>query len=455
VITFSANALNAPSAWSWDFDGGTIPETSTDASPQVTLKSGSYTGTVIASNAAGASAPFEFSFDASPISPMNFSTISIAGTPHMQPNVFILDGRATIIYSLRPSTNGAVMFRRARDPIPGFAWDEHTISTKTFIPSKVILYEDRVAFIGTPRSSLNPPNMVRLIYALTDVPTSATDWREIGTPVDQEWISNRIDARVGAAAGRFAFCATEDDAIWFAQSTVMWPLSELDFTLITIPLTNGLEQVPDTVEIDGRPNIFYGDTAGTGGYFIKRATTPYPTQATDFITYPIMTDEFNSTTYNFALAVAPNGVPVAAFTGQSVGVGEYIKLRVSVATSTHPLGTADWTTHAVGPAYGFTTACTTTLAFTSDSIPLVTLMTRDADAPFALSAATALADRAAPTDPSHWVLVNAGEFVGDSDLAISGAFLPNDTPLIAWGQGGDGGGLVENPVLLGVGDRPW
>lgn len=60
--TASATISNSPTSWSWNFGGGATPNTSTSASPVVTLSTpGTYSGTLTATNSCGASTPFPFS----------------------------------------------------------------------------------------------------------------------------------------------------------------------------------------------------------------------------------------------------------------------------------------------------------------------------------------------------------------------------------------------------------
>jgi len=64
---FIATATNAPTSWSWNFGGGATPNTSSQSEPFVTFgAAGTYTGTVTATNAAGASVPYAFCFVVSP-----------------------------------------------------------------------------------------------------------------------------------------------------------------------------------------------------------------------------------------------------------------------------------------------------------------------------------------------------------------------------------------------------
>ena len=70
TITMSAtNDGGAADSWTWDFDGGASPGTSTDASPSITLGSpGTYDMSVIAQNSSGTSL-FEFTFTVTAVPP--------------------------------------------------------------------------------------------------------------------------------------------------------------------------------------------------------------------------------------------------------------------------------------------------------------------------------------------------------------------------------------------------
>ncbi|MEO7995061.1 MAG: PKD domain-containing protein, partial [bacterium] len=66
-VQFTATVGPAADTWSWDFGGGTFPATSTDESPlAILLAPGTYDGSVTATNADGASAPFAFQYTVDP-----------------------------------------------------------------------------------------------------------------------------------------------------------------------------------------------------------------------------------------------------------------------------------------------------------------------------------------------------------------------------------------------------
>lgn len=81
-VTFTALFEEAVTAWSWTFSAGSTPATSTDVAPVVTLGAvGSYSGSVIASNADGASTPFAFAFEvtAAPVPPRILAVLGPTG----------------------------------------------------------------------------------------------------------------------------------------------------------------------------------------------------------------------------------------------------------------------------------------------------------------------------------------------------------------------------------------
>lgn len=62
-VVFNATASESPTAWSWAFPTGVTPAASTDATPTITLLLvGQHAGSVIATNALGDSARFDFTF---------------------------------------------------------------------------------------------------------------------------------------------------------------------------------------------------------------------------------------------------------------------------------------------------------------------------------------------------------------------------------------------------------
>ncbi|MEO7994888.1 MAG: PKD domain-containing protein, partial [bacterium] len=65
-VAFEATATGTATGWSWDFGGGATPNSSTAPITVITLgATGQYAGQVIASNAAGSSAPFAFTYEIS------------------------------------------------------------------------------------------------------------------------------------------------------------------------------------------------------------------------------------------------------------------------------------------------------------------------------------------------------------------------------------------------------
>ncbi|MEO7992816.1 MAG: PKD domain-containing protein, partial [bacterium] len=102
-VTFVPTVAGVVTSWAWDFGGGALPNTSTDPTPTVTLQAaGIYQGTVTASNGAGSSAPFLFTYTVDPGAPgWNFHQFnSGSDQTGFVCDVDVFDGRP-VVTSLR------------------------------------------------------------------------------------------------------------------------------------------------------------------------------------------------------------------------------------------------------------------------------------------------------------------------------------------------------------------
>lgn len=82
VVTLQAVVEGDATSWEWTFGAGTVPTSSFDVQPSITLGAlGTYNGSVIARNATGASTPFTFQYEvvAAPVLPRVIAVLGLDG----------------------------------------------------------------------------------------------------------------------------------------------------------------------------------------------------------------------------------------------------------------------------------------------------------------------------------------------------------------------------------------
>lgn len=364
LVNFYATVLNNPTEWAWDFGGGGSPNTSTEASPSITLGAvGTYQGTLIASNAAGSSAPHPFSFTVAEAGPPTWHAYTVDANPGV--------GRygSMVIYDGKP----------------------------------VIAYEDGVNFD------------LRVARALVENPASAAVWQI--HIVDGLGDDNDVGQEGSlAVVDGFLAIAYHDDTnrdLKYARAqdptpttTTDWTFHRVDGADSEVGLTTSLTVV------NGVPWISYFD-ASNGDLRVARGVSSLPDAEEDWIT---MVADVGGDVGLYTSIEDLAGVGAVSYYDRGVGA-----LRFARALSTTPTGPADWSAHEVDRAGG-PTGFWTSLAILAGN-PAITYYNFDAQdlrISLATSATPGAGDWFAYTiDGSGRVGTDGSLIVQDGRLAVS------------------------------------
>ncbi|HYE76416.1 MAG TPA: PKD domain-containing protein, partial [bacterium] len=303
----------APTSWSWNFGGGATPNTSNDEEPVVTLSAttGTYNGTLTVSNAAGSSAPFNFSY-------------TVAGP-----------------------------------------WSLHTVDQGTTTNKGLRLWTTLYAgkpFMAAIELSPSPgtPNQARIRIAAGNVadPQAASDWTTYSlSPFPYVSIGGGTSVDVINYNGRLALTWKDTTAndLAVAIATVTEPTipTAADWTIYNV------DTASTDVGRDGKLAVhngtlyigYWDNVSGTTGTLkLARATVPVPASAGDWNLSTI--DAAGWVGAFCGLISYDDGVSGGPRLWASYLDINTIDLKIARALTAIPASTADWQTHAVDPTGG-------------------------------------------------------------------------------------------------------
>ncbi|MEO7993768.1 MAG: hypothetical protein ABI743_05155, partial [bacterium] len=293
--TFGATATNSPTSWSWDFGGGTLPAVSIEASPEVQLHplAGIYSGMVIASNAAGDSAPFAFSYRILPPVRPEFTAVFLqpsalsVGAPDSG-TLQVVNGRPSVFFTTYTNPSFAVRIARALtdNPVTSGDWALHAIDTDGGSNVAGAVVGGRLAVVYS--TGVDDPG-ARYTYATVDEPLAPGDWRITTAKipiVGQTW--GRVASLVDYG-GRPAFVTRDSQGVegtWYFRSTVTEPLTPANWNAHFIFATATVSRIVVQSFPGGpRPVIALNDTADTR-LVVLGAEIAEPSNETDWTLRP-------------------------------------------------------------------------------------------------------------------------------------------------------------------------
>ncbi|MCG3152868.1 MAG: hypothetical protein GEEBNDBF_02173 [bacterium] len=182
-VTFAADTTGYVAAYAWDFGGGALPNSSTDATPEVAIQApGTYTGslTVFANGAAIQAVPFEYEVEVATAPTFSLTRVGPAssGAPGRSPVISMVNhwGRLAMVYN--PPTGG-LMMARAKTTVPSGCcdWEQYPVVPVGGILSSqsLVSINGRLALLyGTAPES--GAAYLWVAIATTEEPTSSDDW---------------------------------------------------------------------------------------------------------------------------------------------------------------------------------------------------------------------------------------------------------------------------------------
>ncbi|HYE79601.1 MAG TPA: PKD domain-containing protein, partial [bacterium] len=342
-VSFTATASNFPTVWNWDFGGGATPNTATGAAPQVTLgAAGVYNGTVTATNAAGSSTPFPFTYTVATQptwvahtldGPRPFNVVSglLAGKPAFAYSQINGNSSCTLYYATTPVPTAASHWRSSPMPTTGQGY-----------PQSLVEVHGRAAL--TWFSIQNLDYLVEILQARVTEPASTADWRFL---VLDTVVPSNASSCVADYNGRMAVLYNNAVALRAALATVDAPGTIGEWSIHTAVGNVAPHGLPSLQVINGRLVASFQVVSpnSTDNVRYLRATTATPT-GTDSWTHHSIGYCNTATGSHLFLA---GGVPTVAFVKNAshTAEGETPGIWVARSAVLEPSVTADWTQHQV------------------------------------------------------------------------------------------------------------
>lgn len=353
LVNFSATATNSPTSWSWDFDGGAFPNTSTDASPQVTLEApGAYNGTVTATNANGTSVPFNFNFLVTPPVVPSFANHPIAQTGNVgfHCSIAVYGGKLAIAYQDVTAGNLSMALANIAAPTTATDWTTHMVDdgsgTQVGLYNQVIVHDGK---LGVVYYEGNPALDLRFAMANTATPVGVSSYNAytldgVGTNAGLECNAVEIGGYLAVSyrditGGGIKYARATSFSPTLASQWVMHEVrnrTDADFAP-TVPgsLFNGSR----LINLNGNPAFTFSPSAR--GPWVAIAQTATPSTKPDWAVYNLE-----------ALTVVANHTASAAVSGRMAvayqdGSGAFDVMDLAMATVSNPASMTDWTFHTV------------------------------------------------------------------------------------------------------------
>lgn len=363
-VQFTATSSDSPTSWEWDFGGGALPATSTEASPTVGLLNvGTYTGTVRASNMLGTGATFTFLYAVAPIATprilevvpsglvgsiddvVSFAAITagtatswhwdfgVAATPATitteEPTVTLatrghLTGRVTASNS--DGDGPTFEFPMWVTKVPHWQYVDPDRQVERSYPVAIEPYGGGVTVAYQTKTDLRPR-----IARSTVFPPGPNDWTET---VFAGNAANAIDLAV--IDGRLAIAYSESSLVRYAWARHTDPRSIADWQVGdmhggTLGWSSALQ------ELDGRPALVY--FRGNFSVWFAHGLDAFPAAPDDWTRFPV---EETPVTGQWCTLAILDGRAMIPHQG-----GDLISLKLARATTAVPLSFADFHVHQI------------------------------------------------------------------------------------------------------------
>lgn len=350
AIEFSATASGSPTSWDWDFGGGAVPSTSTEATPEVNLETpGPYVGTVTATNAFGTSDPFPFNF-----------TVSTPTEPTWSKHLIDATGQAGRYSSLVPYGSGfavtygvlgtgefpRVAVTASANPTMASDWTVATLDATTgssAIYNAAIVHQNRLFVTYYSGTGTQDLRIARANNALPGLPGGFAihDVDTIGNSGLDVSIAEGADGNLIVAHRR---TTVAPGGIRVARSIAPDPTSAAAWTayeaveLIDIPNASSFFLGNRLIIHNGNPAFSFGPS-GTGavrGVWVAVANTSDPLSKSAWSIHNV-DDTLTSSIYN-SLSSTSGTLAVCYHDGTANN-----RFKFARATALVPTSSADWT----------------------------------------------------------------------------------------------------------------
>ena len=354
---FAATVSESPiSSWSWDFGGGASPNTSTLASPTVTLGApGYYTGVVRAGNESGLGPPFLFSYTVGAVAPRFGTHLVEAGAESIPAIIPLSTGRLAIAYSKGFNLRFAVA--NTANPRTTADWTVHTVASGSprTGDSPTMSLVGGMPVIAYWNSGAWCMNIARATVAQ---PTSASQW--VIRAVDSTGI--RFQGNVLDLGGRIGIAYFRGDSftdLRFARAFTATPDTGADWSIHTIDNSANTGLMCSATVVGGKPVVAYGENSDPGlhsAIFLKvaRANGDTPGSSTDWTKHRVMfssigdNDRADGTGNGTISLTSVNGRLVCGVCNSSYGTPSQGNYLICRAQTTTPASEYDWKVYGMG-----------------------------------------------------------------------------------------------------------
>lgn len=256
MVEFVPTVANTPTGWSWNFGTGAAPITSTEESPTVTLGApGIYSASLVASNGAGASPVYQFSYTVEPVSPPFAShSITSGGGAGSSADMILFNNKPVICFYTSGSPALNIAIAKVEVPVGVIDWDVYAIDQAGNVgkDGSLAINNGRLA-ISYYDEELGD---LKVAQATVDAPAAAGDW---AVHVVDALLDSGDEGALLSVNGKLAvaYHSAAGGSLKFAQASIAVPASSSDWNITVIDNMNDAGGDKSMVEFHDRLVIAY------------------------------------------------------------------------------------------------------------------------------------------------------------------------------------------------------
>jgi PKD repeat protein len=349
-VTFNSTVSGSgPFTYSWDFGGGAVPNTSTSASPTVTLAAGgAYSASLVVSSTYGeANYDFELMVEAGPLE-WDYHTLEASGIYPYRPVLKTIGGNLVLCYT-RNDTD-TIYYAYTGPSLPGQA--EDWVVSGMFVNEDLPVVFDLIEYQGKPACAgqINA-GLLQIGACENALPSGTDDWTLHNATSNNNSGRNTklllIDGKL--AAVHMSLGSGPSETIHTTYANIDNPDGPEDYSTYNVATAEDFYE-HFVYMLEGTPAIMRGIRL-PGPWDVKLYTTNElkPDAPADWSSHEIAVVPDQSGLGLGLDSILLGGKPVASYIDQYTDATN--KLKYSYTASTKPNELADWTTCLVDPVF--------------------------------------------------------------------------------------------------------